>query len=255
MTLRQTSSPARRLSSNRFSGRRAIAFETLEERTLLATLFTFVGGNLASVDPDSAATSIIGPTGVGSNPGLDFSPDGTLQGVRAGKLQSFDIDTGAGTNSTTISPNLGSLPSFAYSPDGRLFAATNSTDALWEIDVDTGAATEVGPLGVNLGTSGMDFTPDGTLYLIEGSKTGSLYTVDVATGGASLIGSLGFDFFATDLAISFDGTIYGTGSGIAGFGNGLFTVDPDTGAGTIIGSMGFASPAALGWGPNTFRGH
>jgi hypothetical protein len=237
--------------------------EPLEERTLLAAnLYTFFGSGtdlqLASVDWSSANVSLIGPTGISGTPGLDFAgEEEVLYGGSSGELKKFDILTGEGSVIGTITvddttygtPN--NLHSIAFSPDGRLFAATNGTDALYEIDPLTAKATLIGPLGINLVTSGMDFAPDGTLYLIEGGAN-RIYTVDTGAGNATLLGPLGINPGAVDLAIADDGTIYGSGSGVSGYGNALFTVDPTTGAATVVGSMGAGVWAqTLAWATET----
>jgi WD40 repeat protein len=263
----------------------SIAFGLAFPGTILAaevTLYTFAfdvttehkDRYLATIDPATAEISIINPDKPFSKDkkvsGLDFSPcagmDGNIYGAGGAELREYDI--GTGKMSVALSPLTGDLTgatAFAFHPDGRLFAANNGLDALYELDLSTGGSTLIGPVGFDMRTSGMDFAPDGTLYLIEGGKgetpgTHSLYTVDIETGTATLVGPVGFAFGATDIAIADDGTLYISGGGVEvkdpdgkKYGPTLFTVDPTSGEGTIIGKLKTgdfkADVAALGWGP------
>ena len=169
-----------------------------------------------------------------------------MYGGSGGRLWTFDLATGA---SSEVGPtDISSFPSLAFSPDGRLFGASNGTDQLYEIDPLTGAVTPGAELDINLATSGMDFASDGTLYLVEGG-TDALYTVDLETGATEVVLEFDFNFSATDIAIVPDGTIFVSArvnSNVANAPDTLFSVDLETESVRRIGVMPGVTSAALG---------
>jgi hypothetical protein len=106
--------------------------------------------NLYIVDPTTAATTLIGPTGL-------HLPSG------------FWI--GASTGSNTLYFTM---------------ASRNSPEILYSINTNTGVATEIGNTGVpNLGAMVFE---NGTLFAGSGaSGTFSIYTLDLSTGLATLV--------------------------------------------------------------------
>ncbi|MBS3761420.1 MAG: hypothetical protein KGY43_08130 [Halodesulfurarchaeum sp.] len=109
-------------------------------------------------------------------------------------LGQYDIDADTFTDLGEITglPNLTVLAS--YSPDGTLYAASNTTNTLYTIDESTPAANEVGEI-VDADVNGADiaFDSSGTMFL-HSNDNDTLYTIDYKnpSGGevqATLVGS------------------------------------------------------------------
>ncbi len=171
-------------------------------------------GTLYSIDPETAAATRIGHTGLDEN----------------------DIVAG-----------------LAYDPAGDiLYATTTRTDKLCSIDYTTGQATLIGELGISL-MHGLAYDPctAGLLGTFGVSKGDGLYSIDVTTGAATLIGHIGF--FHDDHRNAVHGlaehpethTLYGIVAGPAFNWSALIEIDKETGRGTQIAllSVGFAGLA------------
>ena len=111
--------------------------------------------NLYSVNPATGASTLIGPTGLGS-----------------GGFQS--LSSGATVLYTTV-------------PD-----AQGENTLLYSINTTTGAATEIGNTGIATDVSAIGFA-FGQLYAAE--ESGNYYTLNTSTGAATLIGNSGQAFW------------------------------------------------------------
>lgn len=130
---------------------------------------------------------------------------------------------------------LGDLSGLTTTPDGRLFAASDSAKALLQLDLKTGDATVVGLFGVAAGgdpSAPLDYAMtaacDGSLWLAS-AATAQLWRVNPATAQSTLVGDTGYAI--TGLVVHGD-ELYGAG----GRGNeGLYKINTSTGAATRIG--------------------
>jgi hypothetical protein len=106
------------------------------------------------LNPNTGATTLIGPTGMGPISGLAWNGfHGVMYGVTGCEgvyglslLVTIDMSTGA---ATVVGPTGISAGSLEWGPNGRLYAGGNRRDGgnLYEIDPYTGAATLVGWTG------------------------------------------------------------------------------------------------------------
>jgi len=106
-------------------------------------------GDLVSIDADTAAITVIGPTGVewGTH-GLTWDDDeGRFLAVNGAddRLYSIDPGTGAATLLTDIDLDFATVGVEMDPVSGAFFACTRQN--LHTIDVQTGAVTVVGPIG------------------------------------------------------------------------------------------------------------
>ena len=134
---------------------------------------------LITIDPSTAATTVIGPVGFVSMKALAFDP-----------------------SSKTL---------FATSQDGF-------GQVLIAIDAETGHGTAVGPLGLAIYANVRGMALDSNTGILYGSDTyhDELVTIDMATGAGTVVGPLQFqrvDGLAFDAATN---TLLGTDSGLGG---------------------------------------
>lgn len=163
--------------------------------------------------------------GIGFNDveGLALAPDSTLYGVADGTIgtgsQATDflirIDTRSGVGSMVgpLSGLSGQGPNgqldygLAFTCDGRLWAASDTTGQLWEVNRGTGEVREVAATGVPL--SGL--AARGNMLYGIGVQIGfgdasqqALYRIDPGTGQVSPVGSLGVDDTLSSSGADFD---------------------------------------------------
>lgn len=149
-------------------------------------------GSLWTIDIDTGATTLIGPTGVNGCVGLAFDPfSGDLYGLSGGDLYSVDTSTGA---FTLIGDGRWISCGLSFSPGGQLFAFNLDGD-LYTVDPLTVETTAVGGRGnpIPAGTISEDstFTRSGELYATD--YRGGIYRTDTITGNGVLIGTTGMD--------------------------------------------------------------
>ncbi|MGA7297427.1 MAG: hypothetical protein WBW92_07955 [Rhodanobacteraceae bacterium] len=157
--------------------------------------------------------------------------------------QFYRVDL-ATRQATSIGPVSGSGPQqmadlsgLTTTPDGRLFAASDTLKALIRIDPATGKGTVVGSFDINQtqNSSPLDFgmaaSCDGSLWL-SSTVTRQLWKVSPSTGKASLVGQMGNDI--AGLAVDHD-ALYGVG----GRGDeGWYSINTQTGQSTLLGGLG-----------------
>ncbi len=143
------------------------------------------------------------------------------------------------------------LSGLTMTPDGMLYAASDTLKGLVRIDPATGAGTFIGRFGIGQSdpTAPLDFgmtaACDGSLWL-SSPVTRQLWKVNPASAKATLVGQLGHDI--TGLVFERD-ALYGVG----GRGEeGWYGIDTKTGHATLLGGLGSmvdyitsASPAIL----------
>ena len=130
------------------------------------------------------------------------------------------------------------IEGLAFSPDGKLFGADDSTKTLVRIVPDSGSIFPVRNVQQNLGFGanasqfdfGLSFSCDNNLYMVTKSNQG-FYQVNPDTGISTLIGNTGMSF--TALA-SWGDELFAIASGA----NNLYKIDRNTGSVSMVGALG-----------------
>lgn len=135
------------------------------------------------------------------------------------------------------SQQMADLSGLTTTPDGSLYAASDTLKALIRIDPTTGQGTIVGSFGISLSKPsdaldfGMAASCDGSLWL-SSPVTRQLWKVNPATGKTGLVGAMGRDI--TGLAVDHD-ALYGVG----GRGDeGWYAINTKTGQSKLLGFLG-----------------
>jgi uncharacterized repeat protein (TIGR01451 family) len=234
---------------------------------------TNCGGTLSSLytlDPGTAAATLVGPITVGGDQvrhvtGLGVDPaTGTLYGFMNGQDTSVDCTDFAQGTLVTIDKTSGAAtivgsqgdvpiqsPDMTFDPLGRLYAwsvcesGNCSNNALWTLNTSTGAGTRVGGCACSYDTRvGISSDSKGRLFV---KPDNLLQRLDRTTGG--LVGaplSLNPNVaYHNMLAFGPSDTLY---TGIrSNTGLALKTIDTSTGAVTTVGSNNIPNISALAW--------
>ena len=160
------------------------------------TMYTIDGFNdafsdrLFTIDPLTAAGSIVGDTGLNWNfrsIAYDATSD-TLYAARDNALFTVDRSSGLVTLVANITgAGLSQLTAFAIDSDGQAWGSDIQDTSLFQIDLATGAATRIGDAfpGTRNWFNDLTFAPDGTLYGAR-EQGGGIFTIDTGTGQATL---------------------------------------------------------------------
>jgi hypothetical protein len=180
-------------------------------------------GNLYTTDSVTAATVLIGPTGI-SPYDIAFSPSGQLYGAHLANsvysLYSINPITAASTFIGNLERTINGLE---FRANGVLYGSGNN--GLYTINTVTGLASLVGVNGGYFSAGDLAFAPDDSLFMT--TTTNELVKVNPATGGATLVGAMGYsDVFGIDFIGS---TLYGITAG-----GQLITISTVTGAGSLV---------------------
>lgn len=182
--------------------------------------------SLYTVDPQTGAMTLVGPTGYGGV--TDITWDGSnLYGITGSQLIQINTTTGAGTLIGNHGTGCNALDA---DNAGNLYALSSN---LYLINKTTAAATLIGPLGSGLSSAGdLAFDASGNLY--ASFTNGNLGRVNVSTGAGVNVGPFGFSaVWGLDWC---DGILYAiTASGQ------LLNVNPSTGAGTLLFNTGISN--------------
>jgi DNA-binding beta-propeller fold protein YncE len=181
------------------SGFCGLAYDRNEE--VLVGLTRYTTARLYSIDPNTAAASLIGSLGIGYvyEGGLVFDQErGLLYGANAGSNEDphvFTVDplTGAGTILGKVGSGPHDFAGLIIWEDGELYGLDRETNAVWKIDVtDTegpgtvqlgaglGAGIELGPVG------GMTSDEFGNVYGYA-SDSHQIFSVDMSTGEGTVL--------------------------------------------------------------------
>jgi IPTL-CTERM motif len=208
-----------------------------------------VPGQLFTVNPATAAATLVGPILDGVTPiaitGLAFHPTtGVLYAVSAGgggePRTFFTINPATGA-ATRISA-LGALQAsdLSFNAAGVLFA-WQQTNLLATVNLATGVPTPLGASGI-AGTTGggLAINGAGTAFLSATTATGTLDTVNTATGagttGPAITGAV-FPNAMDAMAFS-GGTLFAVNTNTGGIASThLVTINTATGAVTDIGAL------------------
>jgi hypothetical protein len=225
-----------------------------------------VNGNLYSINPATAAATLIGPILVGGvNPigltGMAMSPvTGVLYGITpafqnttpalAKNLVTINTANGNATvigslgadNGSDISFNSAGVLYVWVGPSGTSFPRQLAT-----VNLATGAATPLGASGIATNNGGgLAFSPGGVLYVSALGDTGALDTLNPATGAATAGPTLsgapsmsGTPPALDAMAFSSAGTLYAidTNRSSSPTTNFLVTINTTTGVITNVGGL------------------
>ena len=209
---------------------------------------------LYSINPATAAATMIGPIGFERVSGIAFNASQTLfgtgerqDGTNTHVLMTINPCTGAGTE---VGPTLISNDDFATATDisfrksdGTLFAflAGSAGNALATLNTSTGAHTTITSYESNSG-GGLAFSPTGTLFNAYGT---TLETLNPTTGAMTTVAAFGFPalFLPGDSSVNAMDFQPGTGnlfgsvatSTSAGAGNFLVKIDTSEAGVTSVG--------------------
>lgn len=174
---------------------------------------------LYRIDLGTGQATVVGPLGFIDVEGLAFAPNGALYGVAdAGRVPPnndqtdflLQIDTGTGAATAvgqlaglagTGTGTFGELDyGLAFTCDGNLWLASDTTSQLWQVNPATAATRLVGNMGAAI--SGLAGRGNG-LYGVSIDGSESLYRIDTGTGLATAIGPLGLVDRVFDAGLDF----------------------------------------------------
>jgi len=147
------------------------------------------GGTTYAIDPVAGTTTALGGSGFGHLSGMEVDAAGTLWGTvfSGGAVVRVDKTTGAGTQVSTTSSNLGDI---AVDVDGTFYAANSSTDSLYRLDLVTGTATLIGAHGGGiLFVKGFAIANRGVVRGGVGCADSSNVRLRMLASGSSAVGS------------------------------------------------------------------
>ena len=206
------------------------------------------GGRLLTIDINTGAGTLIGPTGLAQVPGLAINSNGFIYGTSDDPdADLFKIDASTGTAAFIGSTGMGWMPAVAFDGNDVLYGlGTDFTTGfnLYIINTSTGDLTLVGPTNSAMDFRGMAFDPsDGTLWASTNGQ--EIFVINPNTGEPTLIGSTGLDGGVPDLYFDDMGNLYGAVGGGSSGNNKFISINKSTGEGTVIGSIGFTSVSGL----------
>lgn len=224
---------------------------TVGSSATASTLFAvdFLNRNTYRIDKETAAATLIGPTGQVLNvaglayewrTGRVFISNVVAPGsIDGGGLGVLDTSTGAvqpvpGGNDYIVSL---SVRGIAFAADGTLLGASAINPGLVRLDPNTSAATIIAGWTGTKEVFGFASAPDGTLFAIDRTD---LFRVNGTNGVLTPIGPhgiTGLTGFTDILPLAFDAE---TNQLFCADGdtNRLFRINPATGAATFIGNTG-----------------
>ena len=174
---------------------------------------------LYRIDLGTGQATVVGPLGFIDVEGLAFAPNGVLYGVAdAGRvppnndqtdfLLQINTNTGAATAvgqlaglAGTGTGTFGELDyGLAFTCDGNLWLASDTTSQLWQVDPANGGTRLVGNMGAAIsGLAGRG----NSLYGVSIDGNESLYRIDTGSGLATAIGPLGLPDRMFDAGLDF----------------------------------------------------
>jgi sugar lactone lactonase YvrE len=218
------------------------------------------GGNLLTIDTNTGAGALIGPTGLGFVPALAINPQGEMYGIQELSGNLFRIDAATGESELVANTGLFAIEAMAFDNDGVLYAADFGIAGsnIYTIDINTGAPTLIGRSSEYF--AGLAFDPtDGTLWGSSGGLPQAvvvpdgIYTIDPLTAQATLVGTTGFGDATPDIAIDIEGNLFGAKGG-GRRPNFLISIDKSNGSGALVGDIGFFAVSGMSFRPQSPEG-
>ncbi len=244
----------------------------IEDDTAATGLFAadFTTGELFSVDPITAASTLIGSTGVTGLNDIARDANGVIYGYQAVSNNLYTIDpvTAVATLVTTVTgiTAFTAEGDITFDPVNNVLYAlfAGGSQELYSINPVTGVATNVGTLqagGGNLAAASDNIQTDylafqgGTLYaVISDGITGtnatfndSLLTINPANAVVTRVGPLGVALPLQLGALDYDASADNFAM-LEGLSGDLFRVNRTTGAATRTGNTGITSGSAMTFG-------
>jgi hypothetical protein len=213
-------------------------------------------GVLTSINTSTGAGTYLGPTGIGSLPGLAISSTGAVYGSAMPGASSllYRIDGNSGAAFLVGSTGISSLfDALAFGASDVLYGLTQAGN-LYTINTTSAAVTLLGSTGLS-GWAGLAFDPtNGDLYGSMGAGAGApatpdqIYRINRSTAASTLVGTTGLGGGTPDLAFLSGGLLYGVKDGAGASPSNLISINKSTALGALIGSVGFRAVSGMGSG-------
>lgn len=170
-------------------GRTAVAFTDIAFNAE-GELYGITFAGLYKVDPQTAATSLIGAINapIGGWNSLVFDREGTLWAAGPGSVITIDTSTGRGTPFATL--DYAPAGDLAFDEGGNMYLTT-SDGLLVRIDTQDGTVVEIGELPYT-DVYGFGRGPDGQMYGVRQGH--QLLSINLETGAAEHLGDVTADF-------------------------------------------------------------
>ncbi|MFI4897919.1 MAG: GC-type dockerin domain-anchored protein [Phycisphaerales bacterium JB059] len=247
------------------AGYQAIGGMAWVNNTLYGVIWNTTDSSLATINPNTGAVSIIGPTGL-TSPMTGLAYDGSTANVALGlsggrdsvtndpvdsALYRVSLSNGSATLITplTIDGSPITLTALEYDTDGTLYAVPSRLSAfdnhLFRVNVETGELTDLGDIGTvsnNSLTSTLTPTGPAGLYLWD-TFDEALWAVDERAPDATRIGPSQFASVDFPAEIEYiNGAVFAIEAGAQ---NGLaYRVDTETGCVTETLSLSYPPEGA-----------
>ena len=226
--------------------------------TMYATSDATDGGRVFTVNTNTGATTLIGPTTANQITGLAVHPSTKdLLGIdpNGSSIGTLYKLTTSGYYAQSIGSIFGNnLRGLSFKNDSTFYAAT-TLGIIYKVKYPSCETTQVANTGLRVG--GLAINPkSGELWLaarpVIGAKDG-IYKVDVGTGTATLLGKTGLAVQTNTILFDKNGKLYGVSQSGTDPCN-LIVIDTATIAASVIGTMGNAGIQALALSPDAAAG-
>jgi hypothetical protein len=206
------------------------------------------GGRLLTINLDTGAGTLIGPTGLNAVPALAINSSGAIYGIDGDYFDLYSIDAASGTAIFIANTGLDLLPAIAFDKNDVLYGlGKDPNTSLWNlytISLGTGTPTIIGPTEQGINWRGMSFDPiTGALWASTAGE--EIYVIDIRTGEVRFIGITGLGVDAPDIFFDSDRNLFSVTGGGKETINNLAAIDRISGVGTIIGPIGFSSVSGI----------
>jgi len=203
------------------------------------------GGTLLTLNANTGAGAMIGPTGLGELTGVTIRPSsGVLHATLAEEsstlLIRIDAESGFSDSVSVISvPNMKAI---AFDATDNLYGVALNDGKLYSLNPSTGGITLIGATGLS-SLIGLAINPvDNMLWGMR--SNGAIYKINQSTAVPTLVGNSGFSLnFA--MAFDADGKLFGISSAAVAAMSDFIRINTSTGAGTLVGSTGFRNVFGL----------
>lgn len=227
------------------------AISTITEKTIYASSGVQNSGNLLTVNSNTGAGTVIGPTLFDEVKSVSINPlDGKLYGIISetafAKLLKLNAATGNAYHMFTF--NIPSMTSIAFDTAGVLYGITRTGD-LYTLDITNGSSTFlVNATGSYLGITFNPVTNElwATSRAPNLPNKDAIFKVNISTGDTTIVGHTGLGKQTNDIVFDENNNLYGV-IGSASELNDIISINTSTGAGSVIGSVGMKHILSLAY--------
>ncbi|KAB2852752.1 MAG: T9SS type A sorting domain-containing protein, partial [Ignavibacterium sp.] len=227
------------------------AISTITEKTIYASSGVQNSGNLLTVNSNTGAGTVIGPTLFDEVKSVSINPlDGKLYGIISetayAKLLKLNAATGNAYHLFTF--NIPSMTSIAFDTAGVLYGITRTGD-LYTLDITNGSSTFlVNATGSYLGITFNPVTNElwATSRAFNMPNKDAIFKVNISTGDTTIVGHTGLGKQTNDIVFDENNNLYGV-IGSASELNDIISINTSTGAGSVIGSVGMKHILSLAY--------